>query len=887
MCALYRNDACVLQQIKRLYPSLRANAKTPVIMTRPFKGDLSMKKTLIVIVNAIIIAAILIFVLLYSKFESEAAYQRQIEHFENTTVTMEHVTENYLEGEQRICDVWAHYINSEAMTMEEAAEYIRASHVLPNASSHLISLDTLTGLSTRPKQGTDDDYEVSYKRVGLLDDVGWIDDIGKSINITRAYTNPMNGEQSLAFCNKVTLSDPEGDTPRAAVVLRVVPISELEEKWVYPQAGFVNAEISMIDANGDYILKGYSFKNSSFFEFYKSYNPTDPASSKALFDRVTSSTGSISMVNSHGEECILAYTPVAATVGWTLLGLVPAKDLNVDIENWLLPGVISAGLLILFIFDLFYMLSLNRRLQVAAREAESANKAKTDFLSTMSHDIRTPMNAIIGLTTIAEKNLGDVDSTRGSLKKISLASNHLLTLINDILDISKVESGKLKLSPLTFSIVDTVENLVNLSQPMIKEKNIEFSFHINRMEKEYLYTDQLRLNQICINILSNAIKYTEPGGRVSVTMREEESSLPGCTRLTYVVADTGIGMTPEYMATMYQPFSRQTDSRVNSIQGTGLGLAITKQMVELMGGTIDCQSEQGKGTTFTVVLDIPVADRQRDDMRLDSIDALIVDDDEVLLATTSDILESLGVTVEQARSGTEALGMVCHRHEAGRDYSIVIIDWKMPETDGVETIRRIRAEVDANIPLLLISAYDWSDIEDLAKEAGANGFVSKPLFRSTLYDKINALIGAEPKSVEPEDDYSDLEGLHILVAEDNDVNWEIISAMLGMFGITCDRAENGRICVDMMRAAAEGSYTLIFMDIQMPEMNGLDATRTIRKLEDPWAASIPILAMTADAFSENVMECLNAGMNGHIAKPIDIKLVIKEIRRIKEGREKP
>ena len=308
-------------------------------------------------------------------------------------------------------------------------------------------------------------------------------------------------------------------------------------------------------------------------------------------------------------------------------------------------------------------------------------------------------------------------------------------------------------------------------------------------------------------------------------------------------------------------------------------------MVDLMGGTIDCQSEQGKGTTFTVVLDIPVADRQREEMRLESIDALIVDDDEILLSTASDILESLGATVEQARSGVEALGMVHRRHEAGRDYTILIIDWKMPDTDGIESIRRIRAEINANIPILLISAYDWSDIEDLAKEAGANGFVSKPLFRSTLYDKINALVGSEPKSVEPEDDYSDLEGLHILVAEDNDINWEIISTMLGMFGITSDRAENGRVCVEKMRTAAEGCYALIFMDIQMPEMNGLDATRAIRKLENPWASSIPIVAMTADAFSENVMECLNAGMNGHIAKPIDIKLVIKEIRRIKEGRK--
>ena len=843
-----------------------------------------MKKAYIVIVNVVIMITILIFVVLYSGYESKISYQRQIKHFESTTVAMEQVTANYLEGEQRICDVWAHYINSADMTIEEATGYIRDSHVLANTSAHLISLHSLEGLSTRPRLGTEDDYEVSYERLGLLGDAGWIDEIGKSVNITRAYTNPMNGEQSLAFCNIITLYDAESGLPEDAVLLRVVPVSALEQKWIFPQSTFANTELSMIDADGDYILKGYSFKNSSFFEFYKSYNPTDPESSKELFGRITSSTGSVSMTNSHGQECILAFTPVSSTAGWTMLGLVPAEDLNVDKSNWVLIGVVSVALLILFICDMFYMQYVNRRLQITANKAEQANKAKTDFLSTMSHDIRTPMNAIIGLTTIAEKNTGDEASTKESLRKIGLAGNHLLTLINDILDISKVESGNLTLNPVTFSIVETVENLVNISQPMIKEKNIEFSFHIDRMEKEYLYTDQLRLNQIYINILSNAVKYTEPGGQVSVDLREEESTAPGCVKLTYIVADTGIGMTPEFMENMYTPFARQVDSRVNSIQGTGLGLAITKQMVELIGGTIDCKSKQGEGTTFTVVLDIPVADRQRDDMQLDSVDILIVDDDEIMLKTAVDTIESLGATAEQASGGLEAVGMVRHRHQAGRDYDVIIVDWKMPDVDGIETISRIRSEVDADVPILLISAYDWSDIEDKAKTAGASGFVTKPLFRSTLYDKISDLMGKESRSVQPEDDHSDLEGLHILVAEDNDINWEIISAMLSMFGITTDRAENGKVCVDMISAAEEGSYTLIFMDVQMPEMNGLDATRAIRKLENPWASSIPIVAMTADAFSENITACLDAGMNGHIAKPIDVKLVIREIRRIKEGR---
>ena len=839
---------------------------------------------MVIIVNVFIMIAMLIFVVLYSNTQSQNTAQRQIEHFENTTIAMERVTENYLEGEQRICDVWARYINSRNMTIDEAVSFIRISHVLPNASAHIVFLDSLSGLSSKARQDAPDDYSVSYARVSLLEDVRWISDIGSSINISRAYTNPVNGEQSLAFCNLITLYDPDTDVPKDAILLRVLPISELEQKWIFPQEEYENAELSMIDADGNYIIKDHSFKNSNFFEFYRSYNSGDTAAQE-LFEKITSSTGSCSMYNSRGEKCILAYTPIASKAEWVLLSFMPMNELNVNTENWMLVGIVSVGLLILFVFDLTVMLYFNQKLHAAAREAAFANQAKTDFLSTMSHDIRTPMNAIIGLTTIAKKNLDDTESVRENLQKITLASNHLLTLINDILDISKVESGKLILSPQTFSIVEAVENLVNISQPMIKEKNIEFHFRISRMEKEYLYADKLRLNQIYINILSNAIKYTEPGGHVSVDMREDESKKPGCEQLTYIVSDSGIGMSPEYMANMYQPFSRQTDSRVNSIQGTGLGLAITKQMVDLMNGTINCQSEPGKGTTFTVILDIPIAERQREDMVLEPMDVLIVDDDPILLETAADTLKSLGVTADCAESASKALEMISHRHETEQDYSIVILDWKMPDIDGIEMTRRIRSTVSPDIPILLISAYDRTDIEGAAKKAGANAFISKPLFRSTLYDTINDVLGTGAKSAEPDNDYSDLHGMNILIAEDFDVNWEVISALLEMYGINTERAENGRICVEKIKSAAEGSYDLIFMDIQMPEMNGLDATENIRALDDPWASSIPIIAMTADAFSENVTECLNAGMNGHISKPVDIKLVIKEIYRIKEEKK--
>ena len=840
-----------------------------------------MKKSLIILGNILIILAVLAAVFLDVSSEQQWRMETKREDFENMTAAMESVTANYLLGEQQVCNAWARYINASDLTAEEAIAFLGKSVNRPQVMAHILYEENgeLVGLSTEAHKKDPGDYTVSYKNIDILEEEhGMLMSEDSVVKVTRAYTNPVNAIQSIAFCCNVKIRDEETGENKDAVILRIIPISAFEQRWAFPTEDYQDAVISLIDADGDYIIRGKSFKNSNFYEFYQSYNTFTAASVNELRAVVGGDPGSVEMINSQDQECLIGHTRVNYTDNWIIVTMIPMRELKEHESNWTLIGIIVAGLLLLLIFNLHSVMNLNRQLKAAAVAADQANRAKTDFLSTMSHDIRTPMNAIIGLTTIAGKNTEDQVTVKESLRKINLASNHLLTLINDILDISKVESGKLNLSPVTFSVAECAENLVNISQPMVKEKNIDFNFRINRFDHEYLYADQLRMNQIYINPLSNAIKYTEPGGRVCVDMREEKGETDKTVKITYVVADTGIGMTPEYMQHMYDPFTRQTDSRVNTIQGTGLGLSITKKMIDLMNGTIDCQSEVGKGTTFTVKLEIAVADKTEEEMKLPPVNVLIADDDDVLRQTAADTLRSIGVEADTAAGGMEAVQKI----QDGAQYQVVLLDLKMPDMDGIETARKIREKMGDKVPIVLISAYDWSDMEEAAKEAGVNGFISKPLFRSTLYNKLSEVLGNEREHNGTEDENADIAGMHILVTEDNDINWEIISMLLQMQGVETERAVNGLEAVERMKNARKGEFDLIFMDIQMPVMNGIEATKQIRALEDPWARQIPIIAMTADAFSENVAECFEAGMNGHIAKPIDMKIVLKEIRRIKE-----
>ena len=575
---------------------------------------------------------------------------------------------------------------------------------------------------------------------------------------------------------------------------------------------------------------------------------------------------------------------------WYLVTIMPYGTLSEVVEDlntvWIVMAIAGCSvvlLALLLVFYKFFLLTKEqfKELDKARREAVDANHAKSEFLSNMSHDIRTPMNAIVGMAAIATANISNMQQVQNCLRKITLSSKHLLGLINDVLDMSKIESGKMNLNMDQISLREVIESIVSIVQPQIKEKNQNFDVFIHDISTENVCCDSVRLNQILLNFLSNAIKFTPEGGSIRMSMFEKESPKgEDWSRICITVEDSGIGMSKEFRDKIFESFAREDNNRVQKIQGTGLGMAITKYIVDAMGGTIEVQSEQGKGTMFCVTLDLEKAIVQEEDMILPAWRMLVVDDDEQLCLSAVKSLKTIGVEADWTLDGESAVQMVEKRHLQHDDYHIILLDWKLPGMNGIKTANEIHRKLGDDIPIILISAYDWSDIEEEARDAGITGFISKPLFKSTLYYSLRKFAGiADEKKIEYEDKTEDFSGRRILLAEDNDLNWEIAEELLGEIGFSMDRAENGKIGVEMFENSDIGFYDAILMDIRMPIMNGYEATETIRALYRADAAEIPIIAMTADAFSEDHKKCLEAGMNAHIAKPIDMQEVVKQLKK--------
>ena len=520
----------------------------------------------------------------------------------------------------------------------------------------------------------------------------------------------------------------------------------------------------------------------------------------------------------------------------------------------------------------------NRKLEIALQHEGAANRAKREFLFNMSHDIRTPMNAIIGFTSLAATHIDNREQVLDYLKKISTSSQHLLSLINDVLDMSRIESGKVKIEEKAVHLPDLVHDVRSIIQPNVAAKRLSLFIDPMDIEDEDIITDPLRLNQILLNILSNAIKFTPTGGMISIRIAQKNGAPKGCVCYEFRIKDNGIGMSEEFQKHIFEEFSREESSTVSGIQGTGLGMSITKNIVDLMGGTIALTSEPGKGSEFIVTLCFTRSGQKAEPKQLPQLEglrALVADDDTDTCLNVSTMLSKIGMRPEWTISGKEAVIRTKYAVEQGDEFSVYIIDWLIPDMNGIEIVRQIRKVIGNRCPIIILTAYDWADIEDEARAAGVTAFCEKPLFLSELRRVLAEPFRAEPASKPAQPTAADLKGKKLLLVEDNELNREIALEILKEAGFVVDTAEDGAVAVQKIKQAAPGQYDLILMDIQMPNLDGYEATRQIRALPDAEKASIPIFAMTANAFEEDRQNALEAGMNGHIAKPLDVPHLLR------------
>lgn len=702
-----------------------------------------MRRLRIVVINLLIVIGIIVFVSFYANRQQRDATAAQIESFESMTFSLEQVTENYLEQEQRLCDNWASLINNRRMSLEEAISAVGDSQSHKNdVVAHIIFTDdgSYQGLSTHAKSNDPNDFTVSYKNVSLVKDMSVLGKERGSVNITRAYTSPTDGVQSIAFCSAIKVAD--GDGMRDAVLLRVVPAATLANKWVVPTDDYDKAEISLIDGSGNYIIKGKSFKNSSFFEFYKSYNPYDTSTVADLERSFTAERGTFTMLDSKGRESLVAHSPVNHTEGWAIVVMEPSSAVLSTGTDWTPVIIVSLSLLVLLAVDILFMLMLNRRERQLAASAEQASKAKSSFLSSMSHEIRTPITAILGMNELIQRE-SDSASVLEYSDNIQRAGNSLLHIISDILDFSKIEAGRIEFDESDYELKGLVGDVVNLTHLQAETKGLAFNVRIDPSLPSVLHGDVMRVKQVITNLLSNAVKYTERG-TVTMTM-ELRGVSDGIVTMYVSVADTGIGIREEERDRLFSAFDRLDLARNRGVQGTGLGLAISSKMLELMGSKLEVESTYGQGSDFHFVLQQSVCDptpvgsfdpltdsvggshRRKDGPRFFAPAAhiLVVDDTPMNLQVICGLLERTEMQIDTASSGEECLA----RFEEN-DYDLVILDYRMPDLDGIETLALMHErhpDKARDTPVICLTASALSGDRERILAAGFTDYLAKPI----------------------------------------------------------------------------------------------------------------------------------------------------------------
>ena len=709
-----------------------------------------MKKRYIVIINILIVGLILFIIAKYAKDRAIESNHASIASFEKMTTTTEQIIVNYLEDEQHLCDIWANYINrsaeaGEPMTVDGAISYIRKAKISPEISGHLIYMDdgSMAGISTTAASTNPSDYSVDYSNIDIFDNLEVNRDNG-GVNLTKAYTNPLNGIQSIAFLNNVQVLDSENGTMRDCLLIRVVPVNRLEQKLVFLKGEYENVEISLIDWNGDYMIQGKSLKNGNFYEYVKDYNPMSTQEYNEAVDAIRSRTGSMHIRNADSEDSVIAYTPLTRLDSWYLIAYIPAKELTKNVSiDWLLLGIVSAGLFVLLCFNLWILRGYNRKLAVAAEAANQANEAKSLFLSTMSHDIRTPMNAIIGMNEMILRDSRE-DDTRMYAENIRTAGNTLLGIINDILDFSKIEAGKMEIIDVDYNIASLLNDLVNMVQRKAEEKGLTFELDVDSQIPSVLHGDELRIKQVITNILSNAVKYTKEGGIVFAVSASKCRTEEDSVILHVSIRDTGIGIKPEDLDKLFVAFERIEEKKNRNIEGTGLGMAIAQNFLSLMGSKIQVESQYGKGSVFSFDLKQKVADWEP----LGAFDAafkrylserkqytanftapkariLVVDDTQMNLKVFVSLLGKTKIQIDTAESGDAGIELF-HK----KTYDLIFLDHMMPNKDGIETLQEMKACVDTpnrKTPVICLTANAVSGMREMYIEAGFDDYLTKPI----------------------------------------------------------------------------------------------------------------------------------------------------------------
>ena len=710
-----------------------------------------MKKALVIVPNLLIIGFILFFTVQYTNSKMEESNKNAIDAYEKMTVTVSQIITNYLEDEQHLCDIWSNYINrsaesGEPMTAEEAISFIRKAKTSPEISGHLIFMDTpgFSGISTSSNLSNPDDYSVSYKNISIFDNLDSVSNVDGVVNLTRAYTNPLNGVQSIAFMNYVQILDPENGELKTGLLMRVVPLSRLEEKLVFLKGEYESVEVSLIDKDGDYVIHGKSLKNNNFFEYYKSYNDVTIEEYEQIKREIIGGTGSMKIKNSKGEDCMISYTPLESLKFRNLIAFIPMNDLvESRVIDWLLLGTVSVGLIVLLIYNFIVLLAFNRKLSDTAEQANQANEAKSYFLSTMSHDIRTPMNAIMGLNEMVLRDSQDKNVIEYS-ENIKTAGNTLLGIINDILDFSKIEAGKMDIVNVDYSFISMLNDLVNMVQNKAEDKGLSFNMDIEREIPSILHGDEIRIKQIITNILSNAVKYTKEGGITFSAGFKKIDDKPDSIILTIKVADTGIGIKPEDMDRLFKAFERIEEKRNRNIEGTGLGMTIAQSFLDMMGSHLQVESVYGEGSVFSFDLEQKVvkwdpvgnyeeafkqslSERRNYREKFTAPDAkvLVVDDNPINLKVFSGLLSRTMMQIDTAESGEEAVLLY-----KNKQFDVIFLDHMMPNKDGIETLkemRGIKGTPNDETPIICLTANAISGMREMYINAGFDDYITKPI----------------------------------------------------------------------------------------------------------------------------------------------------------------